>query len=537
MKKTYIDIIEKCLSAYDAERIESYIKSVESNGLTEHGFPRLGANIGILIANGRCLEYKDLFCKITELCCKWFPLVTNECTNAGNDFSIREVCWALKALDGKGIVDQSLIRKWRTQLASLNPYQCYCNAVKNTNHRYSNWAMFAAVSDFVRCDFCGIDSIDFVERQLSNQLLFIDKNGMYKDPHNPILYDLMTRLLFMTLIILGYNGEHREQIEHNLDKSSDLTLKMQSVTGEIAFGGRSSQFLYNETVMASLCELYAVFYAKKNNFEKAGIFKAAAEAATENVQLNLGIEPISHIKNRYPIDSMIGCEDYGYFDKYMITAASNAYIAYLLADDTIDPIRRSQSYVASSSSDFHKVFIKNSDYFAEYDINADFKYDANGLGRVHRKGCPSAICLSVPFPTENGYKTEGQNPRPMSICADNAADKPYTLIQSHSDTECASVLFKNDICTEECTVTNNGVYIVYSKKGFMLPVFDFDGSEHTDIIIMSEGIDVKYKGYVCKFRYNGILSDDFEYYYNRSGKYKVYKIDGNKLHIEICKHE
>ena len=41
--------------------------------------------------------------------------------------------------------------------------------------------------------------------------------------------------------------------------------------------------------------------------------------------------------------------------------------------------------------------LKFGEYFAEYDTNADFHYDANGLGRIHRLGAPSAICLSVPF--------------------------------------------------------------------------------------------------------------------------------------------
>ena len=53
MKKRYINLMEKALSAYSNEHILRYYDSVKRNGLTEHGFPRLVSNIGILIAKGR----------------------------------------------------------------------------------------------------------------------------------------------------------------------------------------------------------------------------------------------------------------------------------------------------------------------------------------------------------------------------------------------------------------------------------------------------------------------------------------------------
>ena len=535
MKYSHIDIIEKCLYAYDKQRIADFISLVEKQGLTEHGFPRLAANIGTLMAEGRCLEYKDYFCRIMDLSCKWFPLVTDECDKAGNDFSIREVCWALMKLEGKGIVDEVLIQGWKTQIAALNPWQNYYKVVADVETPDYNWALFAAVSEYVRSSYCGIDNMDFVERQLANQLLAIDENGMYKDPHNPIMYDLVPRLLFMTLIIIGYDGIYRNTIEELLDKSSLLTLKMQSVTGEVPFGGRSIQFLQNEALMASLCELYAVFYKKRGDIAKAGLFKAAAKLAVENVCTYLNVEPVSHIKNRYPIDSLIGCEGYGYFNKYMITTASNIYFAYRFCDDSIEPIYDNTSYVASTSADFHKTFIRHGDYFLQYDTNADLNYDANGLGRVHKKGCPSAICLSVPFPKGEGYKIENPNSRAMSICLDDCAERPYKLVESNIDELGVHARFENCIGSEMCHVSGNGVDIEFSKSGFMLPVYEFDGQNHTDITILKDGIDVMYQGCTCSFKYDGVLSESFEYFNNRNGRYRVYKVAGNKLHVEISK--
>ena len=53
MNEKYLDIIEKSLLAYSSEQISDYVDEVKHDGLSEHGFPRLAANIGILIAYGR----------------------------------------------------------------------------------------------------------------------------------------------------------------------------------------------------------------------------------------------------------------------------------------------------------------------------------------------------------------------------------------------------------------------------------------------------------------------------------------------------
>ena len=45
MKEKYLVLMEKTLSAYSSEHILRYFQQVKTNGLTEHGFPRLTANI------------------------------------------------------------------------------------------------------------------------------------------------------------------------------------------------------------------------------------------------------------------------------------------------------------------------------------------------------------------------------------------------------------------------------------------------------------------------------------------------------------
>ena len=74
MKEWYIDLMEVVLSAYTPAQIRRYTESVQKNGLCEHGFPRLTANLGILIAHGRKMELKNDFIQMMDLCCKEIPV-------------------------------------------------------------------------------------------------------------------------------------------------------------------------------------------------------------------------------------------------------------------------------------------------------------------------------------------------------------------------------------------------------------------------------------------------------------------------------
>ena len=70
----------------------------------------------------------------------------------------------------------------------------------------------------------------------------------------------------------GYNGKQRERIDSMLKSTALMTLSMQSVTGEVAFGGRSNQFVHNEGMLAIIFEYEANRYAREGNPELAGKF-------------------------------------------------------------------------------------------------------------------------------------------------------------------------------------------------------------------------------------------------------------------------
>ena len=466
---------------------------------------------------------------------------------AANEFSVREIVCAVKLLEKTKTVEQSRIQAWVNALAAFDPYTDY-NVVTKPFESRGNWAAFGAVSEIVRSKLCGADSTEFIDNQISSLLGDFDENGMYKDPHNPMVYDYVTRVLLDYMLFAGYDGKYRNILEQHVKDASYYAAHLQSVTGEMPFGGRSNQFFHNQMWIAADYEFLATFFAAHGDAQKSGEFKAAARKAAENLAPWLSMSSLRSLKNRYPTDTMIGCEGYGYFNKYMITLASIAYIAYQFADDSILPTEapcEKGGYVCRTSDAFHKVALNGFGYSMEIDTNADFAYDACGLGKLQKAGYPDTLCLSVPFPPKDAsYKTEQENVRAMSLCPYLERDgktlygSEYPLAyigESVTDDE-ISVRFTQKL-------DGNRIELSYSLSsagaelkadlatGFMLPVFEYDGESFTKITEKDGELVVSYQNHICRFLFDAPLDKQFERYYNRNGRYRVYKIPAKSIRI------
>ena len=114
MKKKYLELMKKALSAYSDEHIHEYFNRVK--GLTEHGFPRLTVNIGVLVAHGYRQDLIPIFIDMMDFCCEQIPKV-----KAANDFSVREIVFCLFELkkEGKFLSD---IERWTKQLSTIVPF-------------------------------------------------------------------------------------------------------------------------------------------------------------------------------------------------------------------------------------------------------------------------------------------------------------------------------------------------------------------------------------------------------------------------------
>ena len=547
MNKTYLSIIEKSLSAYSEEDMVSYFNDVKLNGLKDQGFARLTVNIGILIAYGLRKELSSLFLEMMEFCCKMIPVV-----KADNDFSVRELVCCISELERSGAVESEYIVRWKGYLATIEPTKCYTKFAEKPSDTVQNWAIFCCLSEFFRQKMGLCDSSEFIDTQIASQLKRFDENGMYMDGNgeirHPFVYDISPRALFSLLLFSGYRGKYYETLDGLLKKAGLLTLKMQSVTGEVPFGGRSNQFIHNEVWLAAICEYEAVRYKKEGNFLLAGQFKAAALQAIKSVEYWLSKTPISHVKNRFPRELNFGCEKYAYFNKYMISTGSVSYLASLMCDDSISPVELDETpMVWNTSKHFHKTFVKAGGYSLQFGLNENLGLEANGLGRVHKKGAPSAICLSMPCPLITGYLGFGDYhiENGFSICPSikkgtewligAGQDVHYELRDSECGKDFAKVILdcvfdSGERIEFDCSVNKNGVRLETKSNGteeigIAFPVFHFDGEKCTKITKNKDKILVEYDGWVCEYTVPNVEDLRTEYV-NRNGVYKAYLTSG-----------
>ena len=552
MKTRYIELMAKTLTAYPDGHIRAYFDEVKREGLTEHGFPRLTANLGILISHGIRQDLLPLFCDMMEFCCQTIPTV-----KAANDFSVKEIIFCILELEKHNILPAADTNRWRGYLSTICPETCYNKFAKDEGEIIFNWALFTALSEYMRISSGIGGSEDFLETQLATQLRQLDENGMYRDAlcHPPVMYDLGPRGLFSLLLHLGYRGKHYQKIDDALKKAGLLTLDMQSVTGEIPFGGRSNQFLHNEAHLAIIFEYEANRYFREGDLETAKRFKGRVHLALDNIALWLGETPISHIKNRFPVESKYGCEGYAYFDKYMITAASFLYAASLICNDEIpaDLSPDLSPAVLHTSPWFHKVFVKCGGYALEFDTDADPHYDAAGLGRVHKSGAPSALCLSTPCTATPSYTVDLPKTMPLSLApgllingshvfATDGQKTPYRLLSLSKTDGTAEATLACDFAdlgtvTAAYTVDESGVMVKVERNAvgevlYLLPALEFDGKEQTKIIQTEHTLEIFYRGWVCRYTADGTISPLKKPACNRNGHYKAFFAKGQKA-LEI----
>ena len=557
-KEVYIDLMERVLEAYSKEHIERYTKSVEQNSIQEHGFPRLVANLGILIANGRKTEYKDYFIKMMDLCCSQIPIAHEKNGyQTGNDFSVKEVVFCILELEKSGVYDKSHTKRWRESLSKIDPQTTYSLIAPVPVEPVANWAAFGAVSEQLR-KFAGIgDESAFIDNQIESQLFSFDENGMYRDPGEPLVYDFVTRLQLAGCLYFGYDGKCRESLEEFFLKAIDCTLKMQSVTGEIPFGGRSNQFFHNEAFYAALCEFYVWLLKKRGETQKAKKFKNAVNYAVDCIKSWLDSDAVGHIKNYFSVESFYGCEQYAYFDKYMVTTASWLYFAYVMCDESVkeeDVLNISTKYVWSTTEHFHMTFVRFNDWFLQFDTNANTHYDGSGLGRIHKNGVPSQTLLTVPFSQHPSYAVDVENISNFSICSGvlengkwvSAFDEgcEYSLVEEDVKDDYITVRFRlktpaGNEAFETYKISDSGVEINAISNGEVkinFPVIAFDGKHYGECEINGNEVSVNYLGHKCKFTTNGKINSKNLMYANRNAHYLAMSVSGKNnvsLIIEI----
>ena len=518
----YLDLAEVAVGAYDDARMEAYVREAETVGVQEHGFPRLAANLGRLVAAGRMQEKKPILERMLTVACACARKGMMPPKSGGNEFSVRELVSAVVALEKAGAFPAEKIGGWKADLASIDAQRCYTSSHYPFGDPVGhNWPLFGAASEQARIHYGLGGDPKFVEDWVSDQLRHFDRNGMYRDPHEPSVYDFIGRLCYMQILHFGYDGPCRAKLEEELIASAEPTLAMLSVCGEIPFGGRSNQFLHNNTMYAAVAEWYAAFFTKRGDAAMASRFRSAAARAIAALEPWVKDGQVFHVKNRFPKPAAsgernvgqkwFGCEGYAYFDKYMVTMGTWAVLADEFAEaQSIPEPGDCPPLDFSTSEHFHWRFVQSRNYTVQEDWNANTNYDATGIGRIHRRGAPTAICLSTPFAERPSYHIGiERNPGPLAIGATGG-----------------KMSYKVDDWGVRIKVQGNG--------SLTLQVFEFDGEEVTRIDFDERMVAVFYRGWVCRYTTRGgTFADTARKYFNRNGRYRRIDCTGTDFEVFV----
>lgn len=406
---TYLDRIERILDLavkWQDERgaIIDPVAKVE-HGQTSCRFVSPGA---VLLAAGRGEHLRENVLRGMDWCCRRLASGAGE----SPDFWMRELMTAYAHLKD---VDPARRKRWADDLSAVDCEKVYKFVSPDGSKLLTlhNWTVYASGGEAMR-QMAGLgpqgDSAflwgkRFFEKYMPAQMTHFTDLGMYRDPADPMTYDMTTRLQIEVPLALGFQSPSTPKLRDLLDRGMLAQLLYVSPEGFAPFGGRSNQLHMQEAILAANCEIAARRY-RESDPRLARAFKRQAHLHTRSVSRWLDMMPMRHIKNGFDPSLMHGCENYAKYSVYSLFFASCLALAYQFADESIDEgpcPSEIGGYALELKEAFHKVFATVGKTQIEIDTAADLHYDATGLGRFHRAGVPLELGLSMPFPAHPNY--------------------------------------------------------------------------------------------------------------------------------------
>ena len=160
---------------------------------------------------------------------------------------------------------------------------------------------------------------------------------------------------------------------------------------------------------------------------------------------------------------------------------------------------------------------------------SDTRYDCDGMGRLHRRGAPTAICISTPCALKPSYSTE--KPNACTLAFVPAGEGALTPAGNGSDGKAAWANWRKGELDWKCRLTAEGLFSELSGPGevaMALPAFEFDGEKATAVSCDGKTLSVSYRGWVCRYSTDGAMADTGAVCCNRNGRYRVFEARGEK---------
>jgi len=472
------------------------------------------------------------------------------------DLTMKEIVTAYDIL--REHADAARSEKWRKAIAAIDAEKTYVSGkILADGGRLNNYGVSACVGEWLRIRHCMAGTRDYVDQYLELELVHFTEMGMYRDPGDPILYDLMVRQNLTELMHNGYDGRLRDTIEEILRRSGFITLLFLSPYGYAPFGGRSNGQLHNEAMLAYILEHQANCWRIKGRMDLARVFREGALRAMKAVEPYVKSQPLRFIKNQFAPQTKHGKDtSYGEYANYALLAASLFARAALLADDKIPVagnLSRAVGYVFDLWPAFHKVFASCGDSHVEIDTRAQAIYDATGLGRFHRKDAPPELGLSMGIAANPLYIVHGVSVgravaigpcwklgpqwRSLAQLSNEIEDVVFTKDTAVSDEAVWSLrwsfsspahlsiesLLQKYRLTKDCLEIRTVINGVYGRFGFEVPCLITNGVAQTRIETSEHTLAVEIQGWQFRIESQDAVFESLsdEVYANRYAHYRI----------------
>lgn len=532
--------------------------------------PRFVSSAAILLKFGYIKDLREMVFRAMTYSCS--QLASGKANSP--DFWMRELTTAFLCL--KPLAGEALWHRWRSLLQRVDPEKVYKVVSKSGQgiEKLNNWAVYSSGGESVR-EALGLtdpsnhflQGQSFFDKYMRAQLVHFTVEGMYRDPNDPITYDITTRLQIANALTYGYNGPLKHQLDELLRRGGLTTLLFTSSDGLAPFGGRSGQFLFQEGIIAGLCELEAKRY-KTTDKKLAGAFKRQAHISVLSMKRWIvGMQPLRHIKNGFPPGTQHGIDEYGKYSVYTLYCSSVLGLAALYADDNIEESpcpSEIGGYLVELYPAFHKIFASTGASQIEIDTKADQHYDATGLGRFQVKGVPIELGLSMPFSAHPMYRINDSlkpheayaigpawkiNGSRQSLAPDTSLTHQTKITHLRRDSVTFNVIYNTpDSLTveQDYSLTANEVSIISSIHSqqtavdsiyFTIPLLISDGATQSKLTRTPGDIRVEYLGHRYTILFNPQLSWEITptTFANRNGIYKnlIIKNADSTLQIKL----
>ena len=516
---------------------------------------RLVGALGHLIAAGRCGDLIPACVAGYEAC-----LTQLHQPELSPEFSIKELMYAHATLKGK--IETQTLARWQEAWAQHDPRASYNCVVNGLAH---NFNVFALVGEFFKRRNRLADHSDLIEELLAGQRQHFTDHGMYRDPNDPMTYDLVVRQQLDLIMSYGYAGANLEWMREVSRRGALTALLFQSTTGQMPFGGRSNQFHFMEAHFACLCESQARFYRDQGDLALAGAFKRAGRRAIAmTVPWIMGMTPLRQTKQGFDPAIEHGIDSGGHYSVYGLLMASLCGTAYHLADESIEErITPAElgGYVFDLWPAFHKVFATCAGYHIEIDTRADPHKDASGLGRLHRDGVWPETALSASITATPQYSFAFDNPahnlaigpawigqdgheHRLADFSDQIEDVRLEIIEQTEQRVAFTARYAGDLggvreIVERYELNANGLIYSFTldpkpeRAWLLVPVIETDGQANATPEETPEGLRVAYRGALYEIHGPQAELTADPPAANRNALYQTWRIEGQRVHLRI----